>query len=113
MARIKICKDRNCKNAATTKGYCRLHYLRNWRVIKEVERERSAKKLNAYINYICKKHPDRYMDIIKENLRSSNFDKDIEREFGFDDPEELSFDDSTYEDEIERLIDELKIEKGF
>ena len=53
------------------------------------------------------------MDIIKEDLRSSNFDRDVERDFGFDNPANSLFDEPTYEEEIERLIDELKIEKGF
>lgn len=114
MARIKICKGRDCKNAATAKSYCRLHYLRNWKGIKELERARAAKKLNAYITSVCKKHPDRYMEVIKEDLKSQNFEQDIDKLFGFDDEDAgVIFDEPTYEEEIEKLIEELKIEKGF
>lgn len=113
MAQIKICKEPDCQDAATTKGYCRLHYLRHWKEIKEKERHRAAKKLNSYIESICKKHPDRYMEAIKDDLRSSRLDRNAEETFGFENEAELIFDEPTYEEEIQKLIDELKIEKGF
>ncbi len=113
MAKIKICKEVNCKNAATTKAYCRLHYLRNWKQIKEEEHKKAAKRLNSYILSVCKRHPDRYLEVIKESLRSSSFDQEISRMFDDDDDEGFVLDEPTYEEEIERLIDELKIEKGF
>lgn len=114
MAKIRICKDENCKNAATTEGYCRLHYLRNWRRIKEEAGKKSAKKLNRYIEYVIKKHPDRYLDIIKKDLRSPTFNRDIEERFGYDDEEaDEILGEPAYEEEIERLIKQLKVEKGF
>ena len=113
MAKIKICKDPDCKNAATTKGYCRLHYLRNWKQIKEEEHKKAAKRLNSYILSVCKKHPDRYLEVIKENLRSSSFEQEVGRMFADEEDEGLVLDEPTYEEEIERLIDDLKIEKGF
>lgn len=115
MARIHICKEDGCHNAATTKGYCRLHYLRHWKNIKEGEKRHAAERLNKYVEYICRKHPDRYMEVIKEDLRSPTFEKDVERAIGDDESseEEIIFDEPTYEEEIEKLIRELKIEKGF
>ena len=113
MARIKICKEDGCQNAATTKGYCRLHYLRNWRTIKEEERNKAAKRLNSYISSMCKDHPERYMDKIKENIRSSGFEQEIDKTLGTNREENLLFDDPTYEEEIEKLIEDLKVEKGF
>jgi len=113
MARIKICKEPDCQNAATTKDYCRLHYLRHWKKIRDGEREHAAKKLNKYIENICKKHPDRYVEAIKDDIKSPRFDQDVERVFGNESEEELIFDEPTYVEEIEKLIEELKIEKGF
>lgn len=113
MARIKICKESDCHNAATTAGYCRLHYLKNWKNIKSTEKRRAAKNLNAYIQSVCRKYPDRYMEVIKKDLRSPHFDKYIEENFGYDDEAEDIFNEPTYEEEVERLIKELKIEKDF
>ena len=39
MAKIRICKDEDCKNAATTAGFCRLHFLKNWKELKEKANE--------------------------------------------------------------------------
>jgi len=113
MARIKICREESCQNAATTKGYCRLHYLCRWKDIKKKERERAAKKLNRYIESVMRKSPGRYMDVIKEDLRSSKLDGTAEDVFGYRKEEDMLFNEPTYEEEIEKLIEDLKIEKGF
>lgn len=114
MAHIKICKEADCTNAATTEGYCRLHYLRHWKHIKDEARRKAAKKLNRYIEHIVRRHPDRYVEMIKKDLRSPSFDQYVEEHFGDDEEAaELFRDEPTYEEEIERLIKQLKIEKGF
>lgn len=115
MARIRICKDKECQDAATTEGYCRLHYLKHWKDIRDEKKQKAAKKLNQYIEYICKKHPDRYMEVIKKNLRSRDFDGRVGNLFdeeGSPGPG-LPFTGADYEEEVERLISELKVEKDF
>lgn len=112
MAKIRICKEPECQNAATTEGYCRLHYLKNWKRLKEEALHRSTKRLNKYIESVIKKHPDRYMEVIKKDIRSSNFESFVD---SFNDGESGdSFkDDTAYDEEIEKLLKQLKIEKGF
>ncbi|MBI4126310.1 MAG: hypothetical protein HY465_02330 [Deltaproteobacteria bacterium] len=115
MARIRICKDKECHSAATTEGYCRLHYLRHWKDIRDEKKQKAAKKLNQYIEYICKKHPDHYMEVIKKNLRSRDFDGRVGNLFddeGSAAPD-LPFTGPDYEEEVEKLIDQLKVEKDF
>jgi len=114
MARIKICSEPDCTNAATTEGYCRLHYLRNWKKIKEETRRRAAKKLNRYIDHVMHKHPDKYVEVIKKDIRSPFFDRYIEESFGdHEGGTAPSYDEAVYEEEVEQLIRQLKIEKGF
>ncbi len=115
MPRIKICKEANCHNAATTAGYCRLHYLKNWKKIKERRRQAAARKLNAYIESVVKKHPDRYMEVIKRDIRNPHFDKYIQETFGYDDEDEASdiFGEPAYDEEVEKLIRDLKLEKDY
>lgn len=110
MAHIKICKMRDCKNAATTRGYCRLHYLRHWKDIREKEHQKAADKLNRYVEYMSKNYGEDYLDAIKEDLQSDNLDNRMSEVF---ENENLPFDEPTYEEEIEKLINELKVEKGF
>lgn len=112
MAKIRICKEPECQNAATTEGYCRLHYLKNWKRLKEETLHRSTKRLNKYIENVMKKHPDRYMEVIKKDIRSSSFESFVD---SFDDEEsgENFKDDAVFDEEVEKLFKQLKIEKGF
>lgn len=113
MAKIKLCKETGCHNAATTIGYCRLHYLKNWKIIKDEKQKNAAKRLNRYVEHIYKTHPENYLDIIKRDLRSSNFEKRYGAQF--DEPEETDslFENADYLAEIEGIIRELKIDKDF
>lgn len=116
MAKIRICKEPGCNNTQTTKGYCRLHYLKNWKKIKAEKQKFAAKRLNKYIENIVEKHPDRYVEVIKKNLKSRRFEKNIIDEYGedqdMDDVYKL-FNDPGYEGDIEKLIRDLKIEDKF
>lgn len=114
MAKIRICKEPGCNNAQTTKGYCRLHYLKNWKKIKEHQQKAAAERLNRYIEDIVEKYPDRYIEILKKEIRSKNFEKVAQDDFSseLDDIYKI-FNDPGYEGDIERLIRDLKIEDEF
>lgn len=113
MARIRICKEEGCKNAATTGGFCRLHYLKNWKRLKREEQKRAAKRLNRYIESVVRRHPDRYLEIIKRDLRSPDFDKYIEDYFGNEEDEiNAIFNEPTYDEDVRRLIEKLKAGEG-
>jgi len=63
-----------------------------------------------------KRHPERYVEVIKKDLREPNFERYVDNNFGSENGEDLDpelFDDPAYEEEIERLIKQLKVEKGF
>ena len=113
MPKIKICKEMDCHNTQTTDGYCRLHYLKNWKKIKKDTDVKAAKKLNRYIESVCKKNPERYVETIREDLKSKSFSKRIEDQFSELDDLYHVFNEPTYEEEVERLIQDLKIEKKF
>ena len=110
MTRIRICKDPDCHNAATTGGFCRLHYLKNWKKIKEVGKKKAAKKLNAYIESVCQKYPDRYMEVIKRDIKDPDFETQAEEH---DESEGRLFDENNYDEEVEELIKKLKINKDY
>lgn len=115
MAKIRICKEEGCHNSATTGGFCRLHYLKNWKKIKDEKHQRAADRLNKYIERIVEKYPERYVDVLKKEIRSKNFEKAIEDEFGNMDLDDVYhiFNDPGYQDEIETLIKNLKVEDEF
>ncbi|MBI4236919.1 MAG: hypothetical protein HY696_00700 [Deltaproteobacteria bacterium] len=111
--RIRLCKQEGCKNAQTTAGYCRLHYLRNWKQLKTQQQKTSAERLNKYVERMTKKFPDRYVEEIKRDLKTRQFETAAEGELGEADDMFRLFNDPGYDEEVERLIHELKLEKEF
>lgn len=112
MAKIRICKEEGCHNAQTTGGYCRYHYLRNWKAVKKEEHEKAAKRLNRYISSVCKKNPKKYLEQIKDNINTGKYSIDDQNREDMDDLYRL-FNEPSYEEDVERLIKDLKIEKNF
>jgi hypothetical protein len=112
MARIKLCKEPECSDAATTEGYCRLHYLKNWKRLKSDKEERAAKRLNGYIKSVMRRNPDGYMDEIKRDIKSKQFDSDDSDGSTRDGGASL-FDDPAYDEEIDEIIKELNVVKGY
>ena len=113
MPRIRICKEKECHNAATTGGFCRLHYLQNWKKIQTDKRKKAAKNLNRYVESILKRHPDRYVEEIKKDIRSHTFHERVEREFGGEEEPWSLFDAGASDEELEQLIEKIKVEKDF
>ncbi len=87
----KLCRESGCENFATTKGYCRLDYIKNWKKIKRKEMILKEGKLNQYIEELVSKYPDKYIDIIRQDLSTEvNFNKiihDLELDESIDDLE--------------------------
>lgn len=114
MSKIKICKDKGCHNAQTTEGFCRLHYLRNWKKLQSEKKKKAAKNLNRYVESILKRHPDRYVEEIKKDIRSKDFGKRIGDEFGAEEEESWNiFESTTSDQELDEILGQLKIEKDF
>ena len=113
MARIRICKEPDCQDAATTEGYCRLHYLRNWKRIKQSKQRRHAKRLEGYIQSVMRRHPKDYIEVIKKDIHSLDFERRIGQDLVTEEANISLFDQSGYDEEIDELIRKLKIEKGY
>lgn len=114
MAKIKLCKEKGCKDASTSDGYCRLHYLKYWKTIREKKKKQAVKKLNQYIEYICKNNPDRPVDAVKRDIRSEDFEKRIDDLFG-EKPtgSDAVLSDPSFEEDVQDLLKQIKFEKEF
>lgn len=66
--KVKYCAQSACRQQATAHGYCRLHYLANWRDVKSAKKDKAEKRLNAYVDRLQKKYPDDYIERLKEGL---------------------------------------------
>ena len=115
--KIKICVETGCKNTQTTKGYCRLHYLKNWKEIREASRKKSADKLNKYVEGLCKKFPERYLDVIRREIKNGKgHEGEASEDSGVGEMSEGVFESFGYSDDeesLDRLISRLKIDKDF
>ena len=47
--RVRICKQEGCNIPQTTQGFCRLHYLGNWKLLREEKAKRAQKNLDRYV----------------------------------------------------------------
>jgi hypothetical protein len=55
-----LCAEGGCSTPATTRGFCRLHYIKNWKAIKA--RERKAARRRSYDEDLLHKVPVDYED---------------------------------------------------
>lgn len=70
LASKKRCREPGCENDFSIGGYCRLHYIKNWRKIKRKEAIIASGQLNNYVEELVSKYPDKYLDVIRQDLAS-------------------------------------------
>ncbi len=63
-----MCHEVACESLATTGGYCRLHYIKNWKKIQRKIIILKEGKLNQYIEELVAKYPDKYIEAIRQDL---------------------------------------------
>jgi len=100
-----VCREVACEGLSTTGGYCRLHYIKNWKKIKRKELILKEKKLNSYIEELVAKYPDKYIDAIRQDLAN---DKDFAKVIYDLDLDEDGDDFDENGESAEGLIDNIK-----
>ena len=111
--KIKLCKETGCSNQQTTAGYCRLHYLKNWKRIRNEKQRKAAKNLNKYIENIVRSNPDRAVDSLKGNLRDEGtMERSMDKVFASDSVREVMA-DLGYREDLDIMIDSIKIDEDF
>jgi hypothetical protein len=100
-----VCREVACEGLATTGGYCRMHYIKNWKKIKRKEVILREHKLNQYIEELVAKYPDKYIEAIRQDLAN---DKDFSKVI-YDLDLDESVDDFDVESEnVDNLIDNIR-----
>ncbi len=101
-----VCREVACEGLATSGGYCRLHYIKNWKKIKRKELILKEKKLNQYIEELVAKYPDKYIEAIRQDLAN---DKDFAKViYDLDLDEGVDDFDGESGDSVDSLIDTIK-----
>jgi hypothetical protein len=100
----RYCRVKDCDQAAMVEGYCRYHYLLFWKNIQIRKKILTEGKLERYIEELTARYPDKYLDMLKKDLRS-------EKEF-MAAIAELEIDeaavDGEFEDEAQNYLDEVR-----
>ena len=78
------CAHAGCKKEPSAHGYCRLHYISNWKHIRFKEKVKAERRLNAYVDKIAKKYPKDFLEKIKETLEDENKFKEMITELDID-----------------------------
>ena len=107
---VKICGEDDCRNQQTTLGYCRYHYLKNWKKIREKQRKKSVDNLNKYVDHIMQKNPDNYVETIKHDLRHAGRFQERAEEFVSDEDFNGVMQDVNIGEEVEKIVDHLKVD---
>ncbi len=99
------CREVACEGLGTTGGYCRLHYIKNWKKIKRKELILKEGKLNQYIEELVAKYPDKYIEAIRHDLVS---DKEFAKVIYDLDLDETIDDFEGDAENVDSLIDNIK-----
>jgi hypothetical protein len=100
-----VCREVACEGLATSAGYCRLHYIKNWKKIKRKEVILKEGKLNQYIEELVAKYPDKYIEAIRQDLAS---DKDFAKVIYDLDLDETMDDFDVEGENSDNIIDSIK-----
>ena len=109
--KIKICKETGCVNQQTATGFCRLHYLKNWKEIKAEQKQKASRTVDNYIKHVLKNNPD---GGAKDSEKPSTFGLQEESAGTYyrDDYDSV-LDDLGNREDVDRLLDNIKVDKDF
>ncbi len=100
----RLCRVRECDQAAAVETYCRFHYLQNWKRIQVRRKILADGKLGRYVEELTSRYPDKFLEMIRKDLRT---EKDFLASIA-----ELEIDESAvdneFEDENQNFIDEVR-----
>jgi hypothetical protein len=93
----RLCKVRDCDQTSTVEGFCRFHYILFWKNIQLRRKILEGDKLSRYINALCERYPDKFIDIIRRDLRTEKDFLTAIQEIGIDDPlQELNVEEDVF-----------------
>lgn len=63
------CREKNCENLPILSGYCRLHYIKNWKVLQKKKEILIEGKLQKYVEELIQKYPVKYIEEMLQDLK--------------------------------------------
>lgn len=66
----RYCRIKDCDRLAEVEMYCRYHYISLWKNIQTRRQILQEGKLERYIEELTARYPDKFLEILKKDLRS-------------------------------------------
>lgn len=101
----RYCRVRDCDQISIVDGYCRYHYLLFWKKIQVRKKILTEGKLQKYIEDLTARYPDKFLEILRKDLRS---EKDFLAAIMELELDESPNEDSNYEEDDRSFIDEVR-----
>lgn len=106
--KIVICKGPKCFDMATINGFCRLHYISNWKRIKSKEAKKEGKDLNDYLEQLSARFPEEFFEKLRSELEEMSAAAEQSAESD-DSSGDRGFDLDS-DDDIETIIKGIRVE---
>ena len=100
----RYCKVKDCDQYATVEDHCRFHYLLLWKRIQVRRKILVDGKLERYVEELTARYPDKFLEMIRKDLRSEKDFHAAIAELEIDESEN----DSEFEDENSSFIEEVR-----
>lgn len=100
----RYCRVRECDQIASVDIYCRYHYLLLWKKIQVRKKILTDGKLERYVEELTSRYPDKFLEMIRRDLRTEKDFLGAIQEMEIDD----SSVDNDYEDDAQTYIEEVR-----
>lgn len=98
------CRMRECDELSLVDGYCRFHYLKLWKKIQLRKKILTDGKLEKYIEELTLRYPDKYIEMIRDDLKSEKHFLAAIQELEIEDVNE----EAVETDEDQGLLEEVR-----
>lgn len=100
----RYCRTRDCDQLALVDSYCRYHYLLFWKRIQVRKKILGEGKLERYVEELTSRYPDKFLEVLKKDLRTEKDFLAAIQELEIDDTAE----EGEFEDEAQNYIEEVR-----
>ena len=101
----RLCKVRDCDQVANVGEHCRFHYLLPWKKIQIRKSILDDGKLEKYVEDLTSRYPDKFLDVIKKDLKTEKDFTAVIQEMELD---ENALNEVENEDEVQSFADEIR-----
>jgi hypothetical protein len=101
----RLCKVRDCDQVAIVGEHCRFHYLLLWKKIQIRKSILNDGKLEKYVEDLTSRYPDKFLDVIKKDLKTEKDFLAVIQEMELD---ENALSETENEDEVQSFADEIR-----